>query len=192
MIDLTAKRFTIFGIQGSGKTVLAKFLIKPYNSYFIYDTLHEYKGLGSTKQKVVYKPSHATTGKAINEFNYVINKAVIPLKPTVFLIDEMNRFCPNRKPMPEAMQKLSDWHRHYNIGFGGIARRPTDVNTSLVELSHYIFLFGLQGKNDYRYMNDLVDGLGDAVRALDPFHFIMVKPDRTFELMNPVVCNETD
>ena len=44
--DITNKRFVIFGLQGSGKTELAKQYLRsfPVNQYVVYDVHHEYNG----------------------------------------------------------------------------------------------------------------------------------------------------
>ena len=104
----------------------------------------------------------------------------------MFGIDECNRYCPNRKPLPDQVGVLNDFNRHYRIATGYIARRPTQLNTDLIELSHYLVFFRLMGKNDYRYMEDIADGLGDAVRALPKFHYVLVDEARDYQVCKPV------
>ena len=47
-------------------------------------------------------------------------------------------------------------------------------------------LFVIDGKNDVRYLNDLKDGLGDAVTNLAPYHFVLYHKGADFELYSPV------
>lgn len=182
MIDLKGKCYIIFGLKGSGKTELAKYILSLHRNHYIYDTLHEY----NKEKYTVYLPSHATTDKAIYELNLCINRDVLTKKPSLFHISEMNRYCPNRKPLPEAVAKLNDWNRHYNIAYGGDCRRPAQLNTDITELANYIFCFRLKGKNDCQYLDDTVKGLGDAVAELDDYHFIMVDEKRNLRMMQPI------
>lgn len=182
MIDLANKRYIIFGLQGSGKSELAKFILVQHKNHYVYDTLHEYdKGKYN-----IYLPKYATTDKANMELNLCINKDVIPKRPSLFHISEVNRFCPNKKPLPEAMGKLNDWQRHYNIAVGGDCRRPSQLNTDLTELAHYIFCFRLKGKNDRQYLDDTITGLGDTVAELDDYHYVMVDDKRNITIMQPI------
>jgi hypothetical protein len=72
------------------------------------------------------------------------------------------------------------------MGVGYICRRPSQLNTDLTEIADYLFIFQLGGKNDIQYLNDLKQGLGEAVKNLPPFHFVTVYPDRSFRVSNPV------
>jgi len=107
----------------------------------------------------------------------------------MFIIDEANRFIkPKPTPLTQAVADMNDWCRHpqFNLSIGYIARRPTQINTDIVELCDYLFIFQLGGKNDIRYLNELRDGLGDVVLNLSPFHFALVYPNRTWRVFNPV------
>jgi len=180
-MNLEGKRFVIFGLQGSGKTVLAKHILRQYPKHLVYDTLNEYHNFNR------YIPSHRQySAEAIAEINTVIKKLVIPRRPSIFVIDEANRFCPNRRPLPEQISKLNDFNRHYGIGFGVIARRPAQLHTDLTELAHYIFVFKLKGLNDIKYLNGLVYGLGDAVMNLEPYHFALVDENREVKICSPI------
>jgi len=181
MLDLQNKRFVIFGLQGSGKTVLAKYICRGFTKHFIYDTMHEYQGFNR------YIPKFQGTAQAQRELNTVINQVIIPNKPHIFVIDEANRYCPPKPaPLPEAVSKLNDWQRHYGIAFGCIARRPTQLHSDLTELAHYMFIFCLKGKNDQFYLNSIVSGLGDAVAGLQGHDFVMVDEHRNYQVMNAV------
>lgn len=185
MINLVGMRACIFGLPGSGKTTLAKHLLKQYPKHFIYDYHGEYKDCSEAQHCKHYKPMSI----AVEEFNKVIDFAMLQ-DVDLIAIDEANIFCPNRIPLCDAMRKLNDTNRHLRnekgIGFICIARRPVQLHTDLVELAHYLFIFGLKGKNDRQYLNSLVEGLGDAVAQLCPFHFILVYPDRHYDICEPI------
>lgn len=182
-MNLINKTFSIVGLKGSGKTYLAKWILKHFPSHLVYDTLREYDGFHR------YVPKFRQFGfEAIEELNLAVQKLIIQSesRPQVFILDEANRYCPSKRPLPESMLMLNDWSRHLGISFGVIARRPVQLNTDLIELSNYIFIFNLKGKNDVEYFNSLVSGLGDQLIDLPPYHFIFVDEHRNYEIYAPV------
>ena len=52
-----------------------------------------------------------------------------------------------------------------------MARRPVQFHTDIVELADFLFIFRLDGNNDYKYLENLHRGLGDMVRNLPEYHF---------------------
>ena len=185
--DITNKRFVILGLQGSGKTVLAKNFLKSVKDSIVYDIHHEYVGinryLAEHRQVHAYKPNDP----ALMELNNFVSQIVINSgQIRLFVLDEANRFCPNHRPLPSSILNLNDDQRHDRIAFGTIARRPAQLNTDLVELAHYLFIFRLPGKNDYIYLEELASGLGDAVQALQDYHFVIVNQNRRFTIHKPM------
>ena len=182
-IDLTGKRVCIFGLQGSGKTNRLKALLEGKDDYIIYDPLHEYVGFNR------YKPQHRSYSEESQaELNNFIEKRIIPneTRPAFFMIDEANRYCPNKRPLPDMVEDLNDFNRHYGLALGFIARRPVQLNTDLVELAHYLIIYNLTGKNDYQYLESLSNGLGDAVKSLPEWHYVLVDPQRNYKICSPV------
>ncbi len=182
-MDLRNKRFAILGLQGSGKTESAKWILKNFPSHLVYDVLREYDGFNR------YIPKYRQYGlQSLEELNLAVNKLVIEneKRPAIFIMDEANRYCPSKRPLPDAVLALNDWSRHLNISFGVIARRPVQLNTDLIELAHNIIIFNLKGKNDVEYFNSFVSGLGDQLPNLPKFHFIVVDEHRNYEIYAPV------
>lgn len=184
--DLSDKRFAIFGLQGSGKTVLAKHILRSQPAHLVFDVKDEYQGLN--RYKVQYRDE-----QGIPELEAVIDKLVIPTELIkLFVIDEANRYLrPKPTPLPPAVLNLNDFSRALPptmkaLSFGCIARRPVQLHTDITELAHYLFVFNLKGKNDTQYLDDLVHGLGDTVATLPEYHFVIVAPNRTFQVHEPV------
>lgn len=178
-IDLANKAFCVFGLPDGGKSTLVNYLLYQYGSVaFVYDTLHEYPDT----------PFDSYTPKGrynIAEFEPVISVAMKKYK--MIVIDECNRFCPPKPtPLPQAIADLNDWRAHYGISVGYVCRRPVQLNQDLTELANYLFIFNLKGKNDCQYLNDLADGLGDAVKELEMYHFMIVDPQRNYQVCPPV------
>lgn len=181
MLGLKGKTFCILGLRGTGKTVLAKNILKNYPRHFVYDMLHEYRGFNRYLVKF-----RQYGDRGVDELNRVITRFVKGRPLDLFVIDEANRLCRNMRPLPDMVLELNDWGRHYGIGFGTITRRPTQLNTDLIDLADYLFIFRLTGIHDIRYLNDVVDDLGDRAAGLNDYHFIVVEPDRTYSVYEPV------
>jgi hypothetical protein len=182
-MDLKGRRFALLGLQGSGKTVNAKWILKHYPRHLVYDPLKEYVGFNR------YLPDYREYSlEALAEINTAIQKLVFDKQGQLdlFVIDEANRYCPTRRPLPETVGQINDFNRHMNLGFGVIARRPVQLNTDLIELAHDLFIYRLKGKNDIAYLDELVDGLGAAVLSLKPYYFVHVNEFRDFEVCEPV------
>jgi len=182
-IELLGKGFVVLGLRGTGKSILVKYILSKIHAHLVYDTLREHKGFNR------YIPDHRQYSQAAtDELNLLVNRIVIGTKLVrLFIVEEANRFCPPKpKPLPAAMLDLNDFCRHQRIAFGCVARRPTQLHSDLVELADYIFIFRLVGKNDYQYLESLAEGLGDAARSLLKWHFVIVNPDRSFEVHEPI------
>ncbi len=182
-VDLQGKGFAILGLRGTGKTYLAKYLLKQNPRSIVYDVLHEYQGLNR------YIVEYRQAGKmALQELNLFIGKVVINSgKIKLFVLEEANRYCPPKpSPLPLEILELNDFGRHFGVSFGVIARRPTQLHSDLIELADYLFIFQLKGKNDILYLNSLAQGLGDAVLSLPQYQFVIVYPNHTFQVHEAV------
>lgn len=171
-LDLHEKRVCIFGLQGSGKTEWMRWLCRNSERPFIVDPLEQYQDI---PHAVAYVPRNKTYGpESVAEINRVVKHMLtLSPRPTLFAIDEANRVCPNKRPLPEMVSYLNDEQRHLHMALAVIARRPVQLNTDLPELAHYLVCFSLAGKNDRQYLNDIAAGLGDKVVKL-PWHDFMV------------------
>ncbi|TRZ50593.1 MAG: hypothetical protein D4S01_06425 [Dehalococcoidia bacterium] len=181
MLNLENKAFQIFGLPDSGKSTLANFILNQYGkSAFVYDTLAEF----SDEPYDSYVPKNRGS---VAELEQVIRNAMACRRYKLIYIDELNRFCPSKPaPLPQAIADINDWRAHYGLVFGGAARRPVQLNQDLTELAHYLFIFKLTGKNDIQYLNDMSEGLGDLVKALAPYHFVVLNPGRDYQVYSPV------
>ncbi len=187
MIDLEGKSFVILGLKGTGKSTLADKILNNYaEQAMYYDTLHE---APEDSPFDIYQPKDRYS---VPELEAVI-KAIVPLnasqlpKYRLFICDEANRFCPPKPAsLPATVADLNDQCRHYLMSAGFIARRPSQLHQDLIELAAYLFIFRLTGKNDIKYLNNTVSGLGDAVVSLADFEFVTVNPDRSYFICNPI------
>jgi hypothetical protein len=183
-IDLTRKTWAAFGYKESGKSTLAKIIGTEWGTEALYyDTLKE---VPDTAKFHAYKPKNA---QSVMELESVLLLLKQNHRYRMLIIDEANRYCPPKPhPLPLGVQDANDWCRHpqYNMSIGYIARRPVQINSDLVEICDYLFVFQLGGKNDIQYLNGLHEGLGDTVRNLKPYWFCFVNKNRTWEICEPL------
>lgn len=174
-------RRVIVGLQGSGKTVLAKSIIDQYHkqgvSTLVIDYQHEYDGKGHTAYRVTDRVNPT------QEVDTVLRHMIIdPYHGRVprrqryghLVCDEAPRYFPNRTPLPTSMAEINDVGRHIGVAVTCIARRFSQVNTDLVELAHEIYLFRQSGVNDLKRCNDMSAGLANIVGHLPPHHYAVL------------------
>lgn len=185
--DFRGKGFCVFGLRGSGKSVWTRNFLSQYKKHLIVDPMVEYPGFRR------YIPQHRSYGEdAIAEIDLLAEMLVVPKKSSgkakvdLFAIDESNRYCPNKHPLPSSLLDILDYQRHWKLTTVHVARRPVQMNTDIVELANYIVIFNLAGKNDQQYLNDLSKGLGDAVLQLPKYHYMFVNENREYIQMKPV------
>lgn len=186
MLNLRSKTFCVFGLRGSGKSTLVNWIATNFdNKCLVYDTLHE---VPEAAHYYSYPPRDRYS---VSELNDVIAGVIAARRFDLFIIDEANRFCPSKPaPLPKGVTDLNDMCRHYGLGAGYVARRPVQLNQDLTELAEYIFIFHLVGKADISYLNDIAYGLGDTVLAIPNFHFVLVSPDRSYEVYDPITPDQ--
>lgn len=190
IIDIKEKRVVVFGLQGSGKSYFTKKLLEsPGNKKLkplIVDPLKEYN------TGTVYRPTYRSYEKGLPEINKLIQERLIkPYEANrthhyLFVIDEANRYAPNKKPLSSELSYLNDFSRHMKLATLYVARRPTQLNTDLVELAHNIIIFNLSGKNDAQYLEDLSYGLGYEVKNLRKHEFMFVDERREYTKCKPI------
>lgn len=164
-IDLANKQFAIFGLRESGKSWLTKSIMDTNDRHLVYDPMHEHLGYHA------YRP---TDRESIEELNLFTTKMVLVWKPDLVIYDEANKYIePKPTRLPSGIADLTDFGRHWKISAGYVARRPVQFHTDIVEIADYLFLFRLTGNNDHKYLENMLTGMGDKVRDLPDFHFVV-------------------
>lgn len=193
-IDLSNVSFCILGVKKSGKSTLANILLNDSGQSALY-----YDTLGESPKNSAYDYYVPKDRYSVVELENVITK-ITPQAGTdinvfmppysMFIIDECNRFCPPKPhPLPPKVADLNDQNRHYLMSVGYVARRPSQLNSDLIELADYLFIFRLTGKNDLIYLDATISGLGQAVAGLGKFEFVLVTPDKHFQVCNALKAN---
>lgn len=157
--ELANHKFCVFGLQGSGKTVLAKHILKQNKGWIAYDTTGDFKGLNR------YVPENSTSAEELDAFIRFVMRKTPKIKGLI--IDEADNYFPaNGKILPYASELITK-HRHYGLAVGFLTRRPQDIHAKIVESSKTLFSFYQEGVNALKRLEDISAGLGEQVRNLD-------------------------
>lgn len=183
---LIGRHVAVFGLKNTGKSNLVQYLLSmpQYQGHLVYDLCQEHSALNR------YVPSHRRGSEAEEELEEVAARTVTnqdrEMRPDVFAVEEVSRFCSPQSQPPPAVYELVDLARHYRTGLLTVARRPAQVHADLVDLADTVIYFRLKGKNDRRALNRTIDGLGDVVRNLPDYHFARVTGDHRVYVHPPV------
>ncbi len=161
-LDFKGAKVIICGLQGSGKTTLARELVKKKRALIYTPHVHEWLDLPDNI--IVFKDHKfgAHVDQFIRKAKRLGQRGII--EGVVF--DEFDMLFRSNHDIKEAMNDVVINHRHYNLFMVGITRRPQDIPTKVFESSKYIISFALQGGNVRKKFNDLHEGLGDLIKSL--------------------------
>ena len=178
-LNLKGKITSIFGLNGSGKTYFTINKILANYKCLVHDPLHQYPSDRADvfHPKINY-PEIAQENELFLE-KYVKSQSK---KYDLLIYEEASRTFPSgNRPLYPAMRSFLDTYRHYNnLGLVFICRRPAQIFTDIPELSHYIISFGNKGLNDIQRLNAESGGLGEIVKTLDNYEYVIVNQDRTY------------
>ena len=186
-LDLTRKIFTCFGLNLSGKSYFVKNAIIPSYRCLVWDPNKEYP-----EQKCdVYRPRQLAYPGSAEECEQFLIKIVKPNrgKYELVIFDEANSTFPVSRPLYPQMLDFLNNYRHDDwgyLGIGFVCRRPAQLFTDFVALSHVIFSFGNKGSQDIQRLNCEAQGLGDQVKLLANHQYVVVNQDRTYTRMPPI------
>jgi len=193
-MDLFSKHTMVFGLKGAGKSNFTQWIIDDHRAYentLVYDMCREHGNTDIAR----YIPSHRSDKKAKAECAAVVEQYVTQnhrdARPDLLVIEEISRVAPNKGGTPDALLDLVDMNRHYAVGILGVARRPAQVDTNLVELADNIIVFSVRGTNDVKRLNQEAPGAGDMAADMKPYEFLRITPDRRFVKHNPVPEKDT-
>jgi len=181
-IDLKGKQILIVGLRNSGKTNFCKWLLNTkLPMHMAFDPMNEYKDKWGYNQ---YVPEHRRGEEAKEELELFADQLVEPNKAELdaVAIDECNRFHTKGGELKGPIGEMVDvGSSHWDMLVAFLARKLTQVHTDIRGLSDYWFIFNLTDSNNIKMLNqNVADGLGDAVKALNPdsFECIVVPPER--------------
>lgn len=186
-IKLKNTKIIIMGIQGSGKTELAKKLTRAFKKPMAY-IMH--------KDDMAHVPKHTAIieadAKTIEELDTVCANVILlgkKGKVDALFIDEADMFLNGNIVLPRNINDLVINHRHYGLSVVLITRRPQDIPTKIVESCEHKFIFALPNSDNIeRKMKTLDKEIPQLQTELskDNHKFIHVKLGEKPKLMQPI------
>ena len=175
----------IFGKRGSGKSVLAKHLIRNESRLVVFDIMSEYGPYGVTFEtedmpcltafwRQVFKGSFRIVYRPVDpkaEIDWLA-EAVYVLGNVTFLVEEIDSVC-NPYDMPWAMKQVVQRGRHKNIQLIGVTPAPYGINRDLTRQAKDIFIFNTNEVRDIQYLRGLLgDQIEPKIAALGQYQFV--------------------
>lgn len=170
----------IYGMRGSGKTELMKYLLKQYDlrgiKTYVFDTLHQYKI--NLKNGKIIKPSFAMKQAIFAKVCYYLwSKGNY-----VFFIEEIDQFC-NPRWLPSYLDSLVQLGRNRNISVIATSRRVAEVHSTIVANCEHHFIFKAFLPRDLEYYQRYVGKIVWEALNLPKYHFIYYRVGE-----NPMIC----
>lgn len=181
-MDIQNKKIGIFGIQGSGKTHFARELLKQFRAPFIYRLTGDFDNV---ENAVIFKQTDK-----YRDLDLFLATAKIwgtNGKVDAIVLDEADLFMTESRLAEGLMNEMVLMHRHFNLAFILISRRPQDIPSKVYESCHYIVTFSIDApgvrrkfkdfhpdyetlmpKLDYARHNFIIKALGEAPRLYSP------------------------
>jgi len=161
-MDLTFKKIGIFGIQGSGKTILARKLIRTFRKPIVYEVNPDFR----QDNCMIYKPKDLTLA-TLDNFCAKVKQLALKKKCDCFIIDEFDMFCQGQMSLPTNLNDLVMNHRHYGLAMIFISRRLQDIPAKIVESCHHLFVFKIEGFNALQRLKSVHPDFEQAMSLLD-------------------------
>ena len=165
VVDFSNQKVIICGLQGSGKTTLAKKMVMNKRAMVYTPHLDEWEDMPNNI--ILYK--HKNFYSDIEDFLRLAKKLGKEHKIDGIVIDEFDMIFKSNYDVNkiDIMNDIVLNHRHYNIFLIGITRRPQDIPAKIFESSKYIISFALQSPNAIKKFNEIYPGMGEMIKNLD-------------------------
>ena len=187
-------RITIIGLQGSGKTYLAKkaFLDREPN-HLVIDPNDEYAGY--TRYVPKYSDDYE---RLVEEIKIAVRKLVIPNtwsieqlekkgkdKPDrlkLLVIDEADLILPAKHNINAAIRNLIVKSRHLRLDIIFISRRPTDLNAYVMDVSDFLIVYKQVGYNALKTLRALKLDSDKSIKELnyENHEFLLFDRERAY------------
>ncbi len=176
------KVILILGQRGSGKSYLAKSMLKEYNRYLVYDTLGEYEQgvffnkLDDLKEfwlkvyqdnfRLIYQP---TIPRA--DFDEVCD-LVYACGDMLFLVEEIDSFC-SAQDISLPFANITQRGRHKDITLIGVSQRPFGINRLITSQAKEVYSFLHREPRDVEYLKFFIGSEAEKVRDLPRYHYLL-------------------
>jgi len=154
----------VAGLQGSGKTYLAKKIIKDSGLRTLVYTPH---GDEWDKSDDVYLVKPDDFINDFEEWCKFVKVNAEEGKISCFMIDELDLIFKHHFDSSPVFRDLVINHRHYDLRIIGVTRRIQDIPTNIYNTFEVLCLFKIEAPQVKDLLNRYHEGLGDMVYNLD-------------------------
>lgn len=173
MRDFKNHKVFVGGLQGSGKTVFVRWLVK--NRYRRAIGIRETKDFDDVPNMVLVERGEADRLVAIEQ----IAKMLVDIGKEVesgkrehhefdaLVIDEADLYFKSNWDIGYFMSNLVAMHRHYKLALVFVTRRPQDIPAIIRESCKYSIYYKIQGTYVMRALRDMHPDIPDILEQLD-------------------------
>lgn len=189
------KKILVLGKTGSGKSFLAKTLLKKYDRYIVFDTMDEYtNGVivdGLSELAVLWKKCHTGNFRIIyrprrpEDEIEAIAKLVYECEDLTFLCEEIDLFGSSYK-ISDEMSDILRRGRHKHITFIGVSQRPYGIHRLFTSQSKEIYVFATNEPRDRDYLKQLLatsqiteQAVVDRLDELKEYEYVLWKDGKS-------------
>ena len=172
-----------YGMRGSGKTILLKYLMQQYDLQgirtMLFDTMHNHNY--TLKHGMIVKPAFAQKEQIfLNTCKQVWKQG-----NTVFAIEEIDQFCSPQFMQPE-LDSIVNLGRNRGISYIAVTRRLAEVHGTIIANCDHHFIFKAFLPRDLEYYQKYVGKIVWQAKDLAAYHFIYYKVGGSPQICKPI------
>lgn len=189
---------TIFGMTGSGKSVLCRQLQGYFKNVIVFDTLYEYQD----HEGVIFKDFNSFAHYLIStQHQDIIPKLIIRFNPDIDENNEINNYLKmiyfrgdctvvleevqnyaSVYKIPKYLKQIALTGRHKKVNFITTTQRIAEIHKSLLSQAHHVFSGFTDNSLDLKTLNE--NGFSiDLIEQVNQYEFIW-KNNRDYYYVN--------
>jgi len=188
---MTNEIVVILGKKGSGKTVMAREIVKGQSRLVVYDPMRQFSDCGAVitsraslirylwenrrgRFRAVYQPHIGLDDRDVvrEEFREVC-RYMNAIQNVWFMVDEIDNCLDPRDRQNGYFKNIVQRGRHDRISIVATTIRYTDVQRGLTAQADKIICFHTHEPSDIEYFRAYFGALADDLPMLPPYHFVM-------------------
>jgi len=186
----------VLGLRGGGKSYLVKnYFLDSQPRHLVIDPLDEYEGYFRYVPHIKLMENY----DSLNEEIKLAHKRLIfpnvltledqkkgkvkPKRLKMVVYEEADLYVPAQRLLNSSIRKMYTQCRHMQVDLIAVSRRPTDLNTYIMDTADYLIVFKIAGANALKSLRNMNSACVDAIMTLnyDKYEFLLFNRDRTYK-----------